>query len=110
MRDYLTLCSTPVDEDCTQLGTENYGTKAQKECKAFINQLRRQFGPEPDGAKLRTKAFPHDFGSYYEVVVYYDTEIKKTIDYAFNIEANLPENWDNEAISELSNDPACKIY
>ena len=49
----------------------------------------------PD-AHFAVKSFPHDFGTYREVVVYYDTEENDSI--AYEIEANLPTTWDDEPV------------
>lgn len=101
-REYLELSCVPADEECQQVGTPNYdSSRAYKECQAFHAQLLRQFGPEPFGAHLGIKSFPHDFGSYYEVVCYYDDRHEESIEYAFNIENNLPTEWDSEALHYL---------
>ena len=99
--DSLELSSAPVGENCAQLGSDGYYEKAQKECKAFIKQLRRQFGNEPTGARLCIKANAHDFGSYYEVACKFDPQYEEAIEYAYKLEANLPEEWDEEAKKEL---------
>jgi hypothetical protein len=72
------------------------------ECRAFIEQLRRQFGQEPEGAQLSVKSNPHDFGPYYEVVCYYDVGNTKAADYAWNLEANMPDKWDSWALDYLA--------
>lgn len=95
MREYIELGSAPVDEECVQVGTENYAALGRKECLRFINLLRKIFGDEPGSARLCFKSFPHDFGNYYEVVCYYDENDKSAIEYAFNIEGNLPLTWND---------------
>lgn len=108
MRDFVYIDSTPADEPCQQVGIPSYDSAmARKECKAFINQLRRLFGNEPDGAELRTKLENHDFGSYPEVVCYYDDEKPASVEYAYRCEGNSPANWDLPAIIELQ--PAASI-
>lgn len=100
--DYIEIGSSPCDEDCAQLGSDNYYNKAQKECKAFIKQLRRVFGDEPAGARLRIKSNEHDFGTYYEVVCQYDdSDNNEAFAYAINCENNTPQKWDEEALKEL---------
>jgi hypothetical protein len=72
------------------------------ECKAFINMIRRVIGPEPEHANLRVKSFPHDFGTYVEVVCYYDDEDRGSLDYALKCEgSSLLANWDTEAQKDL---------
>ena len=105
MRDYLTIASAPVDEPCAQVGSDNYDQQSRKECRVFKNQLRRLFGPEPEGAVLKIKSFPHDFGSYREVVCEFDDNYPESVEYAFKLEAETPENWDEQAKEELEHDP-----
>lgn len=92
--EFLEIGCSPTEEDCVQVGTENYSSLAKEECKRYIDLLRKTFGPEPDGARLSIKSFPHDYGSYYEVVCFYDDSKPASIDYAFKIESNSPERWE----------------
>lgn len=94
MIDYLELGPSPCDEDCAQVGDDNYEQKARAECQSFISLLRKTFGNEPEGAKLIIKSNPHDYGRYYEVAVKFDDNFPKSIDYAFNVENNAPTNWE----------------
>lgn len=97
---YLGEC--PCDEPCQQLGTDTYDPiMAQAECRALINQIRRICGNEPDGARLKIKANPHDFGTYHSVEVYYQTDNEQATEYAFQCEEKYPETWDDEARFEL---------
>lgn len=103
MRDSLNIAATPVDEPCEQCGMPDYNPrKAQFECQVFIGQLIRQFGPEPQGARLFVKANQHDAGTYYEVECEYDEEFPASFAYALELEGNTPENWDQPAIDELA--------
>lgn len=95
--DYLTLGPTPCDEPCEQIGDSYNSTRARQEMKAYINQLRRQ---SPD-ANLHIKSFPHDFGTYSEVCVIYNPDNEESANIAFDLESNLPANWDEKAIEEL---------
>jgi hypothetical protein len=108
MRDYLSIGSVPAGEDCVQVGTKDYCERAKKECRAFAGQLLRRFGEPPTGVSFAVKGFPHDFGTYYEVVVYFDDKIKAAIEYAFRVENNMPEYWDETAKKELAKAPAGK--
>jgi len=102
MRDYIELGTTPCGEDCAQVGSEGYYERAMFECKRYIRQLQRMF-PIPDDctAHYSIRSFPHDFGTYHEVVIYYDDNDMSSIDYAFIVEGNLPEQWDDVAKREL---------
>jgi hypothetical protein len=97
MRDYINIGPGPYDEDVAQLGADGYWERATRECRCFIDQLRRKFGPPPPGASLRIKSFPHDFGTYREVVCYFDDAKPRSVDYCYDIEANAPERWDRKA-------------
>lgn len=102
MQDCLDLGSSPSHEDCAQVGSEGYAQRARRECRAYIAQLRRRYGEEPDGARLSVKSNPHDFGTYYSAVCYFDGDNESAADYAYRCEAGM-ETWDAEAIQELSN-------
>jgi hypothetical protein len=101
MRDYVSIGSSPVDEECAQVGSADYYERSRKECGAFKRQLVRIFGEPPEGAMLVTKTFPHDFGEYREVCVNYDDESEEALKYAFELEGSTPEKWDEEAREEL---------
>lgn len=102
MRDYVTIGSTPADEDCAQVGSADYSVRARKECAAFVKQLIRQFGPPPEGARVHTKGFSHDYGTYHEVVVSFDDDNEAAVEYAYTLESETPLNWDSEAKAELA--------
>lgn len=101
MRDYINIGTTPTGEDCSQVGSEGYYEKARKESIIFINQLKRVFGEPPYGAAITIKSFPHDFGDYLDVVCVYDDQNEEAMNYAFKLEAETPEYWDDEAKKEL---------
>lgn len=95
MRDYIHIGPVPAGESCAQVGEVDYTIKSIKECKRFIEQLKRQFGEPPTKAQLETKTFQHDFGEYKEVVCYFDDEDKDSVEYCFMIEGNSPEEWED---------------
>ena len=95
MPNYLSLAPAPVEEDCAQVGTADYTVKARAECWRFIALLRTKFGPEPEGARLAIKSFPHDFGDYLEVVCYFDETLPEAVEYAYRCEEYLPATWDD---------------
>lgn len=94
----LEIGATPYEEDCYQVGTDNYAEKARIQCGAFIAQLKRLFGEPPEGARLYVKSNPHDFGSYYEVAVKFDENNEAAVTWAYNVEGNCPPKWDTEAL------------
>ena len=102
MIDTMELSCTPISENCVQTGvTENHEKWNKVECNVFMRQLIRQFGKEPIGAKLKISRNIHDFGIYYEVAVSYNDENNEATEYAFKLEGNLPENWDEISRQEL---------
>ena len=105
MRTYLELSPCPTDEDCAQVGQPDYRAKATKEMKAYINQLYRQFPDAEDkGCDFFIKWFPHEFGSYGYVCVMFSEDEDMQVDFAYGVENNLPDNWDDEALKELNGD------
>ena len=122
-RDYIVIGCTPYDEDCTQAGQD--ADNSIMECKALINQIRREHGQEPDGCTFFVLHNFHDFGEYYEAAIFFKQIIdidwnnvtgqESTLDeilehfsdeqtesetYALKCE-QLPEKWDAEALKEL---------
>lgn len=96
------ISSTPYDEDCAQVGTVDYREKATKEMKAYINQLNRRFpDAESKGIDFKIKWFNHDFGSYGEVCIVWNTDDPIADEYAYVIDSDIPSNWDDEARKEL---------
>ena len=100
MPDGVELGCTPHGEDCEQVGTPNYSAAmARAECRALINQLKRENPALPEGVWFRVRGRPHDFGTYYEAEACYDTEAGGEA--AWALEGRVPEKWDNEALAEL---------
>ena len=97
MENYLVLAPAPTEEDCVCVGEDNYMPRARAECQRFIALLRTKCGPEPEGARFAIKSFLHDFGSYLEVVCYFDETLPDSVAYALHCEDNLPATWDDES-------------
>lgn len=94
--DYLSLGPVPAEEDCEQLGPNYNPGKARSECRRYVELLRKTFGSEPDGARLKITSNPHDFGNYLDVVVEFDPSNKAAVDYAFRIERDSPGRWEGD--------------
>lgn len=93
----------PYEEDCAQCGIDpDFAERNTAECRALANQLKRQFGEPPEGAHLRVKSNPHDFGSYREVVCKTEVDDEAAMAYAYRCQENLPARWDDEARAELA--------
>jgi hypothetical protein len=100
--EYIELGPTPTHEECVQVGSPEFDLEAPKEMKAFINQLKRQF-PQVEKSKTLSfsiKWFPHDFGTYGEVVINYFPGSEEE-DIVYKVESELPLYWDTEARIEL---------
>src|SRR5260221_14265770 len=101
-RACVVLESGPAEEDCADVGRPGYKERALRECSTLVRQLRRQFGPEPAGASLAVRPMPHDVGTYYTVVVFYEDAAAET--YALQVERSFPGRWNAEARHELGLD------
>ena len=103
MREYLELCSVPTDEPCAMVGADDYAKRARIECHAFIDQLERAFPHAVDaGCTFRIRSNPHDFGTYYEVAVFYDDDDEEQTRAVYDIENDLPTTWDEDARNYLA--------
>jgi hypothetical protein len=81
--------------------------KSKAEMTAYINQLNRIFSDaESKGIDFKIKKFHHDFGTYGEVCMYWNTDNEVADQYVYIIESNLPATWDREALQELNLEPS----
>ncbi len=94
MRKYVCIGPSPHAEDCVQVGTPNYETRAIAECARFIELIRETLGPEPEGVELAIKSFDHDFGRYFEVVCWFETDNDAARAYAVRCEDDAPATWE----------------
>ena len=92
--DYLYIGPSPYEEDCVQVGTRDYHTKAMAECRRFRALIKKKLGVPPQGARLVIKGNPHDLGSYYEVCVEFDDDNAEAVEYALKCEREAPATWD----------------
>jgi len=88
--DYFTLGTTPADEDCAQVGAPDYQSASLREAARWIKCLKRLFPTRVFGIKK----FPHDFGSYHEVCVFFDADDLEPDPELLNIESYLPMTWE----------------
>lgn len=97
MRDYISIGSAPCDEDCVQVDPkQDYIGPMKAECRRFMELIKKKLGPEPEGAYLSIKGNPHEFGTYYEIVCYYDDQNEEAVKYAFRCEAESPRTWTDD--------------
>lgn len=108
MRDYIDIGSAPSGEDCAQVGAEDYHSRVRVECNRFIGLIRKTLGPEPEGARLSVKAFSHDFGTYHEVVCYFDDNSEEAMRYAFRCQDEAPTRWEQDELPAIPATPTLK--
>ena len=105
MVDSLSIGPVPSEEECAQVGEDNYMERAQSECARFIALIRKAIGPEPGGARLKIQHCPHDFGTYLDVVCSFDTDNPAAVEYAYRCESDAPTMWaENDLTEERSTD------
>ena len=93
MKESLDLETTPCNESCVQVGCENYSRLARQEALRYIALLEKKF-PKSVGM-YRIKSNPHDFGTYLSLEIVFDDENEEQSEIAYEVEANLPENWED---------------
>ncbi len=97
MGDYMEIASAPSDEPCVQVNPQgDYHDAMKAECRRFIELIRKKLGQEPPGAHLAIKSCPHDFGTYYEVVCWYDDDNQDAVNYAYLCESDAPRTWNDD--------------
>lgn len=87
----------PWEEECAQVGSDDYAERSSMEGAVYIRQLGRIFGVH--AAEVLTfvrRSFPHDFGRYHEVVACMNAAGRALFD-----ESRLPAQWDHVARAEL---------
>ena len=99
-REKLELGPVPYEEPCQQLGPNYDPIAAKLECNRYCNQLVRQFGKPPEGVSVSVRGFAHDFGTYYEAVVFFDPDNDAQTEYAYKLEEG-PPTWDAIAQAEI---------
>lgn len=97
-REYLELGTCPInaEEDSPQIGVDDQWNVSLW-ARVWRDQLRRACPHAAD--RIKVKSFPHDFGRYYEVVIYYGSDAEE--EQAFELEGSLPEDWDETALGEI---------
>jgi hypothetical protein len=102
MRGIIYLATTtPHDEECVQIGSDNYSEWSRLEAKCLIRQLLEKVGHSKEGGFLNIKSCDHDFGTYYDIAVYYLLDSADDEQWALEIENAIPEKWDEQSLKEL---------
>lgn len=100
-REYMDFDLTPCDEECAQVGRDDYRRVSREEYTAMLAFIERTFGATPVGVSTTCKANAHDFGTYYQLRMYYDDEDAICTGYVYKVESELPPMWDAEARAYL---------
>ena len=104
MKSYIELGPTPTDEECVQVGSEEYESEWKKEGKRYIELLQKLFPQyEEFGTSFSIKSFPHDFGTYHEVVIWYEEDTPGE-EFVYFVENHLPRTWNDDQIMVAAND------
>lgn len=93
MRTHIALGPVPLEEPCAQTVDSDYALRARAECKRFIAMLEAQWPHRPEGVDFRVVGNRHDFGTYYEVAIFFDDDDKTHVNFAVKVEAKLPLTW-----------------
>jgi hypothetical protein len=105
MMGFVYLGCVPAMESCADAIKQP--DQSRRECRAYKHQLLRRFPvPKDISAWIVVKGSQHDFGTYYEVAVKYDDTNEAAMSFAYGVEAQLPQYWDEQAVQELAPAPA----
>ena len=93
MKDFMTLGPVPFEEDCIQVSPEVDYSAMRKEVANYVALLESRFINIPENAYFGIKRESHDFGTYFEAAVYWDTEDADSQAFANFVESHLPATW-----------------
>ena len=97
MKDFMTLGPVPFEEECIQVSPEVDYTEMRNEVVKYVNLLQERFVNIPENAYFGIKRESHDFGTYFEAAVYWDTEDADSQAFAYFVENRLPASWKDDA-------------
>lgn len=101
MQAYIHLSqTTPCNEACAQVGSEDYMTNARTEARVYLDQLTRTFGKNPEGSFFKVVRCQHDFGTYLDIRFYFDDEDQRHVLFMSNVESGC-ECWDDQSLLDL---------
>jgi hypothetical protein len=100
--EIITIGPVPTEERCAQVGQPDYSERSLLENMVFERMLKRTFPLTADvQAQFTIKSSRHDFGSYRDVCIRFDSTDERAVEYAYHVEANTPAKWDAIATYEL---------
>lgn len=96
----LTIGPCPAEENAAQTYDPGFTEKNWQECKAFKDQLLREFGEPPEGTILYVKVTNHEFGEIREVAIKHDGTPDNAV-WALAVQECAKTTWDKQAREEL---------
>ena len=102
-KDYLTLSCNPAEEEWPG-GPDSTTDQQSAVLRRYLQMLVDKFPIPPDlegKVRFARKTFPHDFGSYTEVVVWFDTEDRRARSFAYMCDAEMPGRWTDTEVVRL---------
>lgn len=93
--------TVPHEEDCIQLGQPNYSAYSKLEANLLMKQIVKELGDTPEGCSMKLIGCKHDFGTYYDIALIYDTDSEEHTKWVSKVEGELPNKWDFESRTEL---------
>ena len=98
MREWLTLGPAPYEEDCVQVNSNGeYLPAMSQEVRKFVQFLDERFLNIPENAYFGVKRESHDFGTYMEAAIFWDTEDPESEQFAFFVESHIPATWNDDS-------------
>ena len=94
------ICAGPFEESLAIVGDPDFTSRNFLECRTFIEQIAREFGPPPKNAFLFIETELHDFGIFRNVAVRFNPNDIEEVDFANRIENGSPR-WDKVSLDEL---------
>ena len=103
------LGTSPSKEHQLVPGSKYYNHHSKVFCEAYIDQLKRMFPVASDDIRFSIKRKEEYYGPGNYVYISYkasedvDEDENKAAQFAYHVEENLPETWDEIARREISN-------
>ena len=98
--EFVDLGSAPAAEASVGSRGKRDWKCTYRQCRAYVGQLRRIFGPAPSGAGFSIRCQRHRQMLRLYVVCWYDADDEPAVDYAFRCAVAVPAFWDDLAITE----------
>lgn len=104
MRDYIALDTTPYEAPCIQVGHELYRSIASMEAHLMKQQLEELLLTQYSDilVNIAITQCPHDYGSYYQLYVYFNSDNPQEVRQAYWLDENFPADWNHEQFKTLS--------